>query len=79
MGFTGTSEFSSAVVGPHWLSPFLFAVCPTEAGFSFEVFRQLSRPVDVQAHPEVTSHVLRCHLQSEPQQLVTENRAKILT
>jgi hypothetical protein len=54
----------------------LYAVSPTDAGISFEVFRHSSRPLELQAIPKVSLPCSSVPLQSEVQQLVIENHAK---
>jgi len=53
----------------------LFAVHPTDAGISFEVFRHSSSPVELQAIPLVVLPCSSVPLQSQPLQLVIENQA----
>jgi hypothetical protein len=50
----------------------LSAVCPTEAGASFEVFRSPGRPTSLQATVLVNSLTLGRHFRVSPQQLADE-------
>ena len=54
---------------------FLFAVYPTDAGVSFEVFRHSSSPLKLRTIPVASLPCSSVPLQSPPSQLVIENHA----